>query len=259
MTAIVRKALFTAILAVAGAAAAQSDPLFTRKGWEVGGQVSKYYYEEPNFAQNKGERIGVVGAYNFTSITGVYSRIDGRFSYGSLDYTGSGTATHDDYTTEARAVVGKDYLVRDGLVLSPYIGFGYRYLYNDARGVTSTGAIGYRRYSHYAYMPVGMTVRMNAGGLVLAPTLEYDAFLGGRQYSKLSDTGLGLGDASNKQSHGRGYRAYLMAEKGNWSVGPWIHYWKIEDSDIVVVAPGVAGLEPANWTREYGIEVRYRF
>ena len=94
---------------------------------------------------------------------------------------------------------------------------------------------------------------------VIAPTVEYDAFLGGRQYSKLTDTGIGYSDASNRQHDGRGYRAYLMLESGHWAFGPWLHYWKIKDSDIVPIGLGYTAMEPANWTREYGVELRYRF
>jgi hypothetical protein len=251
------------LTAVSGTAPAQettpSNPLLTRRGWEVGGQIAKYHYEEPNFAKLTGNRGGPVGAYTFTSPSRVYTRIDGRVSYGSLKYEGSGTQDNNpDWILEARAVIGRDYLVSENVALSPYIGLGYRYLYADGRGYTSTGAAGYRRYSNYVYVPLGLTARFRTGERwVVAPTVEYDAFLGGRQYSQLSD--IGYSDASNTQNHGYGYRAYLMFENGRWAFGPWLHYWNIKDSDIVPIGLGKAALEPANWTREYGVELRYRF
>jgi len=254
-------ALFAAISNIAVAQTGQPDLLLNRRGWEVGGQVSKYHYEEPNFAKLTGEQGGAVGVYTFTSPNRVYSRIDGRVSYGSLKYEGAGTMSNvPDWNFELRAVIGRDYLVSDNVALSPYIGLGYRYLYVDLRGNSSTGAIGYRRYSHYVYAPVGGTLRVRTGGQwVIVPTLEYDAFLGGRQYSKLSDTGLGFSNASNDQNTGRGYRASLMVETGRWSFGPWLQYWNIKDSNTVPVGLGFVVTEPANWTREYGLELRYRF
>jgi len=257
-------ALLAAISTTAAAQTGQPDPLLTRRGWEVGGQVSKYHYEEPDFMNLKGNQFGAVGAYTFTSPNRVYSRIDGRVAYGSLKYEGSGTRDNiPNWIAEARAVIGRDFLVSDNVALSPYIGLGYRYLYNDLRGyavVGNTTYVGYRRYSHYVYAPVGVTLRMRTGDQwVIAPTLEYDAFLGGRQQSKLSDTGLGYSDASNEQDTGRGYRASLMVEKGHWSFGPWLQYWNIKDSDVVPIGLGKAAMEPANWTREYGLELRYRF
>ena len=53
-----------------------------------------------------------------------------------------------------------------------------------------------------------------------------------------------------------------MFEQRQFAFGPWMHYWKIKDSDIVVIrtAPSVVfGQEPQNWTREIGFEFRYKF
>ena len=211
----------------------------------------------------KGDRVGVVGAYTFTAANRVFTRIDARVSYGSLKYSSGDTGSMDDvpdWLGEARVVIGRDYLPRGSYALSPYIGFGYRYLYNDLRGYTTTGAAGYRRYSRYYYIPTGVTARFRAGeSWVIAPTAEYDWFLAGRQRSKLSDTGLGLPDVTNDQNNGRGYRASLMFEKGRWAFGPWFNYWKIKDSNVVSIGAGVGVLEPENWTKEFGVDLRYRF
>ena len=267
--------LVAAMLAVTSTSAiAQTDrpnPLLSRQGWELGGQIANYHYEEPDLRTPSGDlidvvlsgkRMGVVGAY--TAIIGDhvgFIRMDGRISYGSLKYQGSGTKrNNEDLITEFRTVLGRNLRLSDHVSLSPYLGLGYRYLYNDLRGRTSTGAVGYRRYSEYFYAPVGMTLRFRAGGQwVIAPTIEYDIFLSGTQVSKLSDTQLGFSDASNTQDDGYGYRVYLMLENGNFSFGPWVHYWDIEDSDVVLIGGGFGAMEPANFTLEAGFELRYRF
>jgi hypothetical protein len=270
MTRIVLTAALLAAISTAASAqdTAPANPLLTRPGWEVGGQVAKYHYEEPNFAKLTGSRGGAVGAYTFMRADHVYIRIDGRNSYGSLKYEGSGVQNNNpDWIIEARAVIGKDFPRGRDVVLSPYMGLGYRYLYADGRGYTSTGAAGYRRYSHYLYAPVGLTARViTSDRWIVAPTVEYDIFIRGRQESMLSDAGVvqvdGIvgvfPDVSNTQRHGRGYRASLMFEKDHWAFGPWMHYWNIKDSDIQF-SGGVFWREPANWTREYGVELRYRF
>jgi len=156
-------------------------------------------------------------------------------------------------------VAGRDF-VGKSVSLSPFLGLGYRYLYNDSRGYTSTGAIGYRRESNYLYAPIGLTMRIHLGSRwVLAPTGEADVFIRGTQVSKLSDTDLGYIDVTNEQKKGRGHRASLVLEKDHWAFGAWMHYWDIKDSDVQPIGLGMAGLEPANWTRESGIEFRYRF
>jgi hypothetical protein len=244
-----------------GVAAAQADPLATRKGLELGLQLSSYEYEEPDFAKLEGERIGLTAAYTFTGDNRLFSRIEGRFSYGELDYTGSGTQSgNPDQLFELRALVGRDYRT-GGTVWAPYAGLGVRYLYNDGRGVTSTGYFGYRRESRYWYVPIGVTWRIPLGSAwVLAPQLEYDAFASGSQTSYLTDVDPAYYyDAHNRQGHGEGARGQLALEKGSWAFSAWFNYWHIQDSDVVPVSSTQAGLEPENYTREYGVELRYRF
>jgi hypothetical protein len=245
---------------VAGAALAQRDPLATRGGWELGVQGSAYEYEEPDFALLEGDRAGVAGGYTWLGPEYVHSRFEARYSYGKLDYTGSGRLEDvPDHLLELRAVVGQDY--RAGrLVWVPYIGVGYRYLYNDLRGVTTTGHIGYRRRSHYYYVPAGVALRVPLGGdWVMVPQLEYDAFANGRQRTYLSDVSSLVPDVTNRQEDGWGARAQLTFENRHWSIGVWTHYWDIKNSDIQSIGGGLGLLEPANTTRESGVELRYRF
>jgi hypothetical protein len=264
-----RKTLEAAAIFLASSAAFAQlpNPLSTRPGWELGVQGSHYDYLEPDFAELQGNRIGLVAARTWTDDSGLFGKIDYRESYGSLKYTSNGTGSKDsvpDLIFELRALAGLDW-VGNSASLSPYLGLGYRYLYDNPRGYTTTGAIGYRRQSNYLYAPVGLTARWNmGGGWVLAPTAEADVFLYGTQVSKLSDTGLGFTDVTNHQGSGRGHRFSLMIEKDHWSFGAWTQYWHIKDSDVQCVTPVVnnsclAGMEPENYTRESGIELRYRF
>lgn len=256
-----KRTLAALLLAASSSAIAQQpDPLATRSGLEVGAQVAGYEYREPDIAKLNGARVGVVGTGTLTGDSGVFGKIDLRESYGRLDYQGSGSMSGvPDLILEARALVGRDW-IGASVSLSPYLGLGYRYLFDDLRGNSSTGAAGYRRYSNYLYAPVGFTTRFRLGeGWVLAPTLEADVFLQGKQVSKLSDTGIpGLIDVTNTQHSGRGHRVSLMLEKDRWIFGAWTHYWHIDKSDVQSTGVG-SGLEPENYTRESGLELRYRF
>lgn len=261
-----RASVIAGIAIAVSAAAAWAQPaaerraLDTRSGWELGAQLSRYRYEEPGLMWLKGDRAGVTASYTARSPQGLHARLEGRASYAELDYQGSGTlADVPDTLFELRALVGRD-LRAGGMVWVPYAGVGYRTLYNDLRGTSSTGQVGYRRLSRYWYAPIGIGLRLAIGeGLVMAPQIEFDAFGNGKQRSYLGDTGLGLNDVTNRQRHGRGYRAQLMLEGRHWSFGPWMHYWKVKDSEIQPIGMGLAGLEPENWTRESGVELRYRF
>lgn len=248
-------------LCVTLAHAEGANPLATRGGFEIGGQISDYKYDEPNFAKLTGYKLGVAGAYAKTYANGAFARGEVRYAYGEVDYEGSGTHYGEpDASVEVRLVGGMDFFPEEGVAVTPYAGLGYRYLFNDGRGETSTGAIGYRRYSQYLYIPLGLTMRFQTdSGWVVAPTVEYDYFLRGRQRSMLSDTAIGFNDATNRQKKGRGARASLMFENGNFAFGPWIHEWKIEDSDVVPIGLGFGAMEPANETVEAGVELKYRF
>ena len=253
--------IFLAAASTALAQRAAPDPLATRPGWEAGGQLAYYHYEEPGFIRLTGPRLGPVGAYTFAWRNHMFLRIDARSSYGLLKYEGSGTKSSiPDWILETRTVAGMDFFPGAKVSLSPYLGLGYRFLFNDLRGYSSSGAAGYRRYSNYLYAPVGLTMRIAVGDRwVLAPNVEADVFIVGKQKTQLSDTNSGFNDVTNTQKQGYGYRAYFMFEKDHLAFGPWIHYWHISDSDVQPIGLGGFALEPENWTREIGFEFRYRF
>jgi hypothetical protein len=254
----------TILLASPAVLAQQPNPLATRAGLELGVQASHYEYTEPDFMKTSGNRGGFVAALTFAGESGAFGKIDARWSYGRLNYEASGAASKiPDTILEGRAVAGLDW-VGQSVSLSPYLGLGYRYLYDDLRGYDMNNPGGYRRQSNYVYAPVGVTARWHmGGGWVLAPTLEADVFLYGTQVSKLSDIDVGLIDVSNKQDKGRGHRASLMLEKDRWTFGVWTHYWHIQASDTLpagaVGAKTYTSTEPENYTRESGLELRYRF
>lgn len=253
------------LVAYSAAIAQQPNPLATRSGLEVGAQVAGYEYLEPDIAKLSGNRLGIVGNGTLENEWGDFARIELRESFGRLKYEGSGSKTGvPDLILEARVLVGRDW-IGSSASLTTYLGLGYRYLFDDLRGNSSTGAAGYRRYSNYLYAPVGFTTRFRLGdGWVLAPTLEADVFLLGKQISKLSDTGIaGLIDVTNTQHSGRGHRVSLMLERDRWAFGAWTHYWHIAKSDVqsagVAGGNAITGVEPENYTRESGVELRYRF
>lgn len=233
-------------------------PVARGDSWELGWQASRYRYDEPDLMHLSGYRGGLVGAYTYER-GDVFQKVDLRGSYGQLRYEGSGVQEGvPDFLMEARWVIGRR-LDRQ-LSPAPYAGLGYRYLFSDLRGFTSTGAVGYRRFANYLYAPVGVSWRMPArGAWTLVPSVEWDFFLRGWQITKLSDTGLGNNDVTNKQTSGYGYRLAAMFENGTWAWGPWLHYWDIKDSDVQPIGMGQFGLEPANHTLEFGLEIRRRF
>lgn len=237
---------------------AESASIHTRGGNEFDILVSTYRYDEPTLdVATTGDKFGV-GHTGALKLNGDwFIKDDAKFVYGKVDYVGSGFQINaPDWYYEVRGLVGRDVQV-GSVMLSPYVGIGYRYLFNDLRGYSSTGAVGYRRESNYLYVPMGVTHRfLMQDSAVLATTFEYDYFVQGKQFSRLSDTGIaGYPDVTNNQNSGFGFRADVMYTMSDWAFGPFFNVWNVNDSDMVL---GI-GLEPRNRTTEFGMRIKFRF
>jgi hypothetical protein len=247
-------------------ALAQRGELATRTGNEIGVTASSYKYTEPGNISIKAAKVGFdySGTYAIGSEwpnrnDGWFVRGDLRFATGKGDYSGiSGTLNNrPDWYYEIRGLIGKDFRFGD-YTLSPYAGLGYRYLFNDLRGVTSTGAGGYRRESNYTTIPVGVTHKMNlANQAQLLTTAEYSFLARGRQESKLSDANPANQDVSHTQRSGYGLRLGTMVRFATWSVGPSLILWHVKESDRANNAP--LTVEPRNNTYEIGVKALYHF
>lgn len=265
--------------------ASYAMPLTTMSGFQIGLQFSRYEYQETvpgndNFMNLKGPNFGLVMNGTKAYASGLFWGAEVRGVYGMMDYSGGNVdlstgdvtpttkSNEDNWILEPRLFVGQDYVFNDAFwghanfALSPYIGFGYRYLNNDGRGTDSSGVdAGYRRHSNYLYFPFGVTNRFMVTDKMRASlNLEYDQLIYGWQKSELGDAISGAGDLENGQKKGHGFRGSLMAEWPKWSFGPFFNYWDIKKSEVACdSSSSLCGYEPQNETWEYGIESRYRF
>lgn len=259
--------IILATLLAATTARAEISDLKTRTGITVGISLSSYKYREPGYMSLTGGKIGVDlrAAKMFPNEWNIRGEL--REAFGTVDYNSNNTGSasgEPDWYMEARFLVGRDWVIGDA-ALSPYTGSGYRHLFNDGRGLSSTGNWGYRRKSNYFYWPVGIIYRRALGDRArLVSTLEYDHLLLGKQISKLSDGGQGHSDATNTQHRGYGLKLGFNYEKDNWAIGPFAHYWNIAKSNTVAeiqngIPTGSGLLEPKNNTVEFGIKGSRQF
>lgn len=273
-----RLALLIGVALASGNAVAGDDPAASKAiSQEIGLTGSSYKYTEPDIMSLKGAKLGVDYAVTFPVANGWFVKGDIRYANGDVDYESNGTGTSEgnpDWYTEWRLTSGYEFAFGSH-TLSPYVGLGYRYLYNDMRGLTSTGHVGYRRESRYVYLPIGLKHAVTFSPRSrLVTTIEYDYLIEGRQKSVLSDTEgyygwVEVGDVTNKQDRGRGVRLSSMFHTHGWSFGPYASYWKIAQSDVAsnvsqhVSLPGWViiqyWIEPENTTREAGVKVSYTF
>jgi hypothetical protein len=246
----------------------QKISLLTKDGIEIGLQSYWYKYEEEVrgafFMSNTGYKHGISLGGTKAIGDNYYVIGDIRYATGAVEYkSASGTGDVSDDVAEGRLIVGNEAIVQNYL-LSSYIGIGYRRLDNDLRDL---GSGGYRRTSQYLYIPIGVMHRflVNDSSRV-STSLEYDYFVKGEQKSYLSDVGPAyatvFGDPINKQKKGYGMRLNTTYEMKHWSLGAFLNYWKIGDSEINYYIDGATlyGIyEPKNVTTELGLQVKYRF
>jgi|GEM_PF-1183839 len=258
-----------------------------RNSLEMGIEWFDYTYREEGFMKLDGTMAGVYAVYTHRQAEpqeqartwrelfkgSKYAlfdmiRLDTRFSQGDdMHYRSGGTGEmfdQEQWTWESRAVVGYDVAVKQSMILTPYIGLGYRYLMHDNSGrQSSTGAWGYDRESTYWYLPLGFDLEHEIGsGWSMVWNFEYDFFLDGEQRSHLEDVPGYSEELVNNQDEGWGYRGSLMVVRKMKSVdlmaGPFARYWHIKDSDVQCTVD-VCGLEPHNRTWEFGIRAGIRF
>jgi hypothetical protein len=263
----------------------EASPLKTQTINEVGITLSSYKYSEPNLTTFTGQptsvtmqatNVGIeyLGTYAFQNNWFVLGEFD--YNNGPVKYTGTGTQSGiPQYYYNLKAAVGYDFVVNN-VVVSPYIGLGYRFLSQQwGSTTTSTGNIGYDRQSTYNYIPIGVINRLAINEKSqLVSTLEYDYLISGNQYSGLSsvngtsggNTLSGVPNVNNSQNSGYGLNLTVMYKEEKWGVGPYLKYWNIKQSNTVSGTYTVNGslyrgsvYEPANNTLEYGVKAIYRF
>lgn len=195
-----------------------------------------------------------------------YYSLEGRYAWADLDYTSGATGHDNDVSNkmyEIRGLLGKEFHPVPQVVVTPYGGYGFRYLLDEAGNrLTSTGHFGYDRKSHYHYVPLGFfyTYQPNKDWRIVG-NAEFDYFVFGVQKSYLgTDAPVpGYFDISNDQKHGFGVRASVKFVKIlpviTLGIEPFVRYWHIDDSEIV----DGGWVEPENKTIEAGVRASVQF
>jgi len=255
---------------------AGSESLKTPNSNEIGVTISQYEYKEPSLGVSLKAINWGVEYFGSRRINNDWFFIGGvDYNNGKQDYSSPGSGTLGGvptYYVNAKLAIGRDFTF-DNYVLSPYVGYGYRYLQQNQAGLaSSTGAIAYDRQSTYNYAPIGVIHRFQIDSKAkLVSTLEYDYLIKGSQFSGLSVLNgragvAGVPDVTNNQSSGYGVNFSVMYKTDTWAVGPYYKYWNINQSDSVsaTVTIGLRRFtgtvfEPANNTNEYGVKATYSF
>ncbi|MCA3237866.1 MAG: hypothetical protein ACK5RC_14210 [Curvibacter sp.] len=250
-------------------AGAQRVSLRSNDSSELGIEVMSLRYDAgsgSNAYSRAGNKIGLMARFNQALADDWFWGGEARQSHGNIAYESTSRGNkggNPDVLGELRLTGGKDYSVGSQL-LAPYFGLGYRKLSSDLRGLTTTGDTGYRRHSQYVYLPLGVTHRIALGSQArLSTCVEYDLLLEGRQRFMLSDTNPSSDDPVSGQRRGYGLRMSSSYETDHWSLGFFVHVWRVGASDAARQSlggtPGALVEEPRNRTSEAGVQLRLRF
>jgi hypothetical protein len=243
--------------------------LYKGANFDLMAEISSIKYEEPGLMEEKGMMYGIVGSYAYHN--DLMLKVEGRFSYGKVDYEGAtwgGTPVSanniGDYLFDFRGLIGYDFAVLNATALTPYIGFGYRYLNSNSHKDPGF----YERKSNYIYIPIGVEAVTNLNnGWSWGAAIEYDFFLWGKQKSYLSDLLPGFNDVENRQNKGYGLRGSInfvkKGEKVGFIIEPFIRYWNIKESKhsaLTFYGTYVTDVwEPNNESTEIGCNLGVRF
>ncbi len=251
--------------------------------FDLGPEIFYYSYQEPGVGVRiHGPMYGYFADYayrpadpNFFNnfLTNVYL-LQARYATSrDLQYNGSGVikGKHDD-AMEFRGLVGKDYFVGTDSRVTPYFGFGYRYLLDRGNGqLSNTNNYAYDRKSHYCYLPLGWDAAIEMPkDWEIDLNAEYDFLIEGWQKSFLSDGNQfnhdNNPDIVNDQAHGFGVRGSVkFLKRGPWVdfyVEPYIRFWNIDESKAetaVIDGTRESLVEPKNNTTEIGSRFGIQF
>ena len=237
--------------------------------FEVGTEISYIAYEEPNVMKETGAMYGIVGSYAYHDM--FMAKAEAKWSCGLVDYDGQLTNGSPlqvkgifDNMVELRGLVGYDVFILESTALTPYIGFGYRYLNDDM----SCSAYGYERESNYLYSPVGLElISKFENGWSIGGMVEYDIFWYGLQKSHAEDLMEGLSTINNEQNSGWGTRGSIKIQKDFEQIAlviePFVRYWNIGKSgDSAITYSGSYigyAYEPKNNSLEIGSKISILF
>lgn len=223
--------------------------------------------------ENEGGLYGAFGEYtlhvnDMNAFLPDAFMLESNIKGGSVDYWSNGTGSRDgdgQFLAEARVLLGKEFHAANTIKLTPFLGFGYRYLnVEDPKKNTTTGAFGYERESNYLYVPIGLKMNTEIDkDWNLDIAAEYDVFVDGEQKSHLSDGGFHDPDIVNQQNRGYGVRASIdLTRKTNsmgFLVGTYMRWWDIGASEKAYLDSYYYAVEPKNETLEVGVRAGITF
>ena len=233
-------------------------------------------YNEPEAGEKrKGSFEGIALAYTLHPrdsqnwLVNVF-HTDAHADYGIVNYKFDKRINNvKNYIAEPRAWFGKDINIASDVRLTPYVGAGYRWYYQQLKNKTSDdGDGGNNIQTQYFYVPAGAELSLRfADGWRILLNGEYDHLFWGAVTRYLSQYDPDYATLNNTLKKGYGIRSGIKIIKENTSINlfaePYFRYWNINQSKAAdVMALGISqGIwqEENNKTYEMGMRLGAQF
>jgi len=238
----------------------ETGALYKKHTFEIAPEVSYVTYEEPGVLKESGMMYGLVGSYTYHNR--IMLKVEGRFTYGKLDYYALGGApvpenSNRDYMFEVRGLGGYDFPILKSSILTPYVGIGYRYFNDDVLPRP------YERESEYIYTPIGIRFITGLGkGWSVGGEGEFDYLWWGKQINHPIDVIPGLiEDIESRVKNAYGLGGSVTLEKRYKKVifegGPFIRYWDVGKLELVNLNYGIP-IDPSWISKNHSTEIGFK-
>lgn len=239
------------------------------QGWTLGGVVSHARYREPGLMQLQGPRLGVSAARELPTTGPWQLGLEGQVHSSAMQYSSpiSGELSHvPDVETDLRLTARYPFNGTSTASATPawqwhaLMGVAYRWHYNDLRGTTSVGHIGYRRLNQRVYLPLGLQVT-GPGPQALSAALEFTPTLAGTHTTYMTDVGGDSNATASQSSQGWAFRVGWAFRPG-WRLSAHHREWTTQTTDSwASTINGVTRryLEPASQWQDTGLQLSHQF
>jgi hypothetical protein len=261
----------TVMLSCAGAALITTPTRAqTDTGFSINAEGYYYEFDEPGIDRQSGP-YGRVGASYTGKYLDTFWTADLRLGGGTTNFSSNGSGTISgipEYSSELRLLATRDFAISPTIIVQPFMGLGYRVLFDNAAGDTTSGGLAaVDRVTQYLYWPVGLGFSFPYGSVTFKPSFEYDFLIDGDVISYTAGVGGITNNLNNNLSSGSGYRIHLDTEvqttNGKLTFGPFLRYWSLRVSDLSPIdAAGQTvafGFEPISHTWEAGFGASLTF
>jgi hypothetical protein len=236
--------------------------------------LTTYYFDYkedlvlPSKSTESGWLPGIWGSYTYQQNSIFYTKISTQYAAGDLTFDGSTlSGTPVKYDTNPHRfiklewVLGYPWAAGANVVITPYLGVGYRF-WQRGRADTTSSFTSYQEDYSWGYFPAGIRVEYDINSrLRVGVNAAMNYMFGGNMKAYLSEVS-SFSDMSFTLGNKIGWSAELpITYKFNlqWSltVTPWYEYSAIGESPI----NAFGFYEPSSSTNQYGVNlsVNYSF